>query len=208
MSKIINIEVESSLEMHCPGVSVSIEKSEVIFLNEFKKYYQNFKEKKEENDIIFSYLFLQIYIECFLHYKMRRVVEMEFKPPRDSIKNNWFHEKNEKSNIKDKIENFSKLFFSNNEAINEVAKIKDNFKKITNIRNKIAHGYSIGSYSDFNGKNSVSDVKSFLNIKELESQLSNANELGDNWNLLLEKVFNVCASIKDKNLCKFKEIKI
>lgn len=61
----------------------------VIYRNQFDKYYQAYSKSGLQEDLMFSFIFLQIYIECFLHGCMRKIVEMEFKPPRINVYKDW-----------------------------------------------------------------------------------------------------------------------
>lgn len=188
------------------NVKCELTKGPNMFLDQFYHYKELCDNDNNIKYIIFCFVFLQIYIECFLHYNIRNVVKMEFKSPRDSIKNSWVSDANEGMYIRDKITAFAKLFFNNGEADSEIKNIIDNFQLISDIRNSIAHGHEISEWADSSGQGQKSETMSYLNILELEKQINNVNNLGNNWNLLLNKIYSVCVNIKDKNLFKFKKI--
>lgn len=177
----------------------------IIYRNEFEKYYHNFKENKSETDLIFCFILLQIYIECLLHQNMRKVIELEFMPPRNSIYINWI--KKERRFIPQKIDDFPTLFFSPVPAnIQEMIKfIKNDFNEISTIRNLFAHGHQITSTYYTTGKN-LSKARKLLTKSQLEISIKNINQIGITWNKLLDEIIIKCKSLN--TISDFKFLKI
>ncbi len=163
----------------------------IIYKNEFGKYYQNFQKSKSEIDIIFCFIFLQIYIECFLHQNMRRIVEMKFKPSSHTVCVTWL--KRERWSISKKIENFPTLFFSPVPLdIQRLTKsIKNNFKNIGDIRNLFVHGHKVARWSDSSGGAGLTKARTLLTESQLTQTINGINQIGTAWDDLLDKIITI-----------------
>lgn len=178
----------------------------VIYRQEFERHRAEYLKTKTEAELIFTFIFLQIYAECFLHQNMRRVVMMEFKPPRDSVYTTWLA--GEKRYVPEKIDNFATLFFTPVPAIvqQEIDTIKDRLKKISDIRNLFAHGHKASSWSDSTGNSGSTSAKSILTETQLIQSVTEINELGKSWNDLLDAVMPQCKALKRVDDLKFRSI--
>lgn len=184
----------------------------VIYRLEFEKSWKIFQDSQSEERLVFCFLFLQIYIECFLHQNMRRVVELEFKPPRDQVCDAWL--KGERRHIPQKIEAFVSTFFSPGgttkiETWNEIQQlveiIKSKFKRISNTRNLFAHGHKISEWSDSNGGSGKSQARSLLTENQLNKTIREINEIGEAWNQLLEIIIVQCKALRQVGSFKFQK---
>ena len=61
----------------------------IIYRQEFERHWEEYLKSKSESELILAFIFLQIYIEYFLHQNMRKIIELEFKPPRDAAHITW-----------------------------------------------------------------------------------------------------------------------
>lgn len=167
---------------------VETEFDAIIYRNEFEQHHQEYIKTGSESELILAFIFLQIYVECFLHQNMRRIVELEFKPPREVISIQWLE--NEHQKIQLKIEKFITLFFSS--ARSDIKKltdcINDGFNKISYIRNQFAHGHKIASWSDSHGNSGSTPAHSILKKDQLNQTIIEINESGSAWNKLLDNV--------------------
>jgi len=81
-----------------------------IYRQEFAHHYIEYLKTNNNSELIFTFILLQIYVECFLHQNMRRIVCFEFKPPRNKVCTTWT--KNERKSVEIKINSFIYLFFN------------------------------------------------------------------------------------------------
>ena len=188
------------------AVRIEVGIGEGIYRIEFEKYRDLYLKDKSEHDLIFCFIFLQIYIECFLHQNMRRIIEFEFKRPRENVVTEWTI--GEDRNVGEKIESFCSLFFTmvSADMQENIGIVKDRFHRISYPRNKFAHGHKVASWSDFDGTHGISEARSLLTIKQLDKTIKEANELGSLWNELLDRIFPTCKSLGKMEDFKFKKI--
>jgi hypothetical protein len=180
-------------EYHCATREVDA----VIYRNEFLKFRQS--------ELIFSFIVLQIYIECFLHQNMRRIVELEFKPPRKVIFDEWITK--ERRYVPQKLEHFINLFdLPPSESLYLVEGIKDRFKNISDIRNLLAHGHEISEWSDSEERASKTEALAILTKSQFAQTEKEINELGLMWNELLDHVQPRCKALNRMDDFKFKKI--
>jgi hypothetical protein len=160
----------------------------VVFRMEFEKHYGEYKKTLSEAELILCFIMLQIYIECFLHQNMRRIVGLEFLPPRDSAREGW--SRGERKSVAEKLDGFSSLFFSSKpENIQYFTdSIKERLAPISQIRNFFVHGHKVSAWSDSEGNSGTSEARSFLTPEQLNKSIGEVNELGAAWNLLLENI--------------------
>ncbi|GEM_PF-4003452 len=177
----------------------------IIYRQEFEKYHQSYQTTKSENDLIFCFIFLQMYIECFLHQNMRRIIRLEFKPPRDYVCERWSEGQAEKRHISEKVKSFPTLFFAPIliEIQNPVDLIALRLKRIAYPRNQFVHGHKVASWFDLEKGRGDTDARSLLTGERLMQSLTEANELGDAWNDLLYKILPQCKSARDVNDFQF-----
>ncbi len=201
----INLEETLSIKDHWRAETMV---DAIIYRNQFDKYHQAFLQTGLQEDLIFSFIFLQIYIECFLHGWMRQIVVMEFKPPRGNICEDWVKDEQEERSIYAKINAFVKLFFSPvpDDVSDFSKKIKEIFGHISHIRNLLIHGHKISTWSDSDGDAGISEAKSFLTLEKLNSTVTQANELGMLWNQLLDKILPQLKALQRVSDFKYKEI--
>jgi len=178
----------------------------IIYRQEFEKYRQVYLQRKLEHDLIFCFIFLQVYIECFLHQNMRRVMSLEFKPPRDHVLTVWLQE--ERRKVPQKIDHFATNFFSPipTDVQQFTDLIKDRFGNISSIRNQFAHGHKISAWSDSDGNSGISQARSLLTENQLNQSIDEVNELGSAWNDLLDKVLSQCKALRRIDDFKFLKI--
>ncbi len=178
----------------------------VIYRQEFEHHRAEYLKSKAESELIFTFIFLQIYTECFLHQNMRRVVMLEFKPPRDSTYTTWLA--SEKRYVPEKMDNFIILFFSPAPApIQQMADIiKDRLGKISSIRNQFAHGHKASAWSDSEGNSGSTPAKLLLTETQLTQSVTEINELGNAWNDLLDSIMPQCKALKRIDDFKFRSI--
>lgn len=185
---------------------VKTEIDAIIYRQEFEKYRKVYQDTKSEHDLIFCFIFLQIYVECFLHQNMRKIIELEFKPPRENVLTVW--EKAEQRKISEKLDNFITHFFLSIHPEVQVlgALIKDNFKRISYIRNQFAHGHKLSSWSDSDGKKGNTKARSLLTESQLTQSVNEVNELGSAWNDLLNKILPQCKALRGVDDFKFSKM--
>ncbi|MEA2113255.1 MAG: hypothetical protein U9P63_01175 [Patescibacteria group bacterium] len=187
-------------------VKAETEMDAVIYRQQFEKYRRNYLKTKSKSELIFCFIFLQIYIECFLHQNMRRIIELEFKPPRDNVCTSWL--KKEHQFIPKKIDDFTATFFSSVQPNIQkfVDCIKYSFTNVGNIRNLLAHGHKVSSWSDSNGNSGTSPTPSFLTESQLNQSVSEVNKLGVAWNDLLDNILPQCKALRRVDDFKFLNI--
>ena len=190
-------------------IAWELETDAVIFRNEFNYYLEKFKKDKSEHILIFVFIMLQIYVEYFLHQNMRRVVKLEFENTKSKeLKyKKWIELKNEKLSIGKKISHFIQCFSleSDDEVIDIIKEIEIIFKEITDIRNLLVHGHKI--YLAGNADSSyieVSEAKGYLDEDVLIEIIKNINNLGKNWNKLLDLASSNCKALNTKRIGDFK----
>lgn len=186
--------------------SVVIEKDAIIYLNEFLKYKEAYEKEGMDETLIFAFIFLQIYIECFLHQSMRRVMHMEFGFKEPVLFQQW-DSSEEKMYIGKKIEFFTSFFMPEEQSIESKKIIVKSFNDIGQVRNKLVHGYKL-SRGIANGKTHKSEALSLLNIESLQKSLQSANELGSAWNDLLDEIFKACRALRSVDDFKLKPFKV
>ncbi|MDA2921787.1 hypothetical protein MYX07_00795 [Patescibacteria group bacterium AH-259-L07] len=182
----------------------------IIFRNEFDRYLMQFRKDKSEKTLVFVFIMLQIYLECFLHQNMRHIIGLEFKH-RDELKyKKWI--KNERLNIDDrkteqgKLSLFIEYFSLENDPEVIVAKqvIERIFKKMTKIRNLLVHGHKISLAGNVDSSHiEVSEAGGYLNEDMLKEIFKDINQLGESWNKLLVSVLDKCRSLKKISDFKF-----
>ncbi|MCK4592840.1 hypothetical protein KAT63_05410 [Candidatus Parcubacteria bacterium] len=197
-------------------IAWELEMDAVIFRDEFNYYLEKFKKNKSEKILesdkiisdkilVFVFIMLQIYVEYFLHQNMRRVVKFEFEHSNKSKYEEWI--KNEKLNIKRKLSYFVKYFLleKESEAILAKEEIEKIFKEITEIRNLLVHGHKISLAGNADGSYiEVSEARGYLDEDVLIEIIKNINNLGKNWNKLLDLVSSNCKSLNIKIIGDFK----
>ncbi|MDP2709402.1 MAG: hypothetical protein Q8O93_05185 [bacterium] len=178
----------------------------VIYRQEFERHRTEYLKSKTESELIFTFIFLQIYMECFLHQNMRRIVTMEFKPPRNAILTTWLT--GEKRYVPEKMDNFINLFFSPVPTpIQQMADIiKDRLGNISSIRNQFAHGHKVSAWSDSEGNSGSTPAKLILTETQLMQSVAEINELGKAWNDLLDIIMPQCKALKRMDDFKFRSI--
>lgn len=177
------------------SVSLRLQMDAVIYRNEYEKYKKEYLEDNSEQKLIFAFIFLQIYLECFLHQNMRDIVALEFQYRDKQLYNEWL-KKEEKMFIKDKLLFFTSLFYvKNNEIITLEKNILENFGHITSIRNKLMHGYPLTE--DISGnERKKSKTKALLSKSNLTQSIEIANNLSNGWNALLEVIYKKFIALK------------
>ena len=207
MSDDLSINVHDEVSVS-GSLRLELEINAIIYRSEFEKYRQAYLVSKTENDLIFCFIFLQIYVECFLHQNMRQIIGLEFKPPRDYVCVRWNESQAERRHIPQKIKNFPTLFFAPIpiEILNLIDLIVSFFEKITYPRNKFAHGHKVASWFDSENGRGDTTARLLLTEERLKQALSEANELGVAWNDLLGKILPQCKAqrqLDDFNFEKF-----
>jgi len=187
-------------------IRAELEKSAIIYRNEFEQYRLKYLKSGNDTELILAFILLQIYIECFLHQNMRKIISLEFKSLRESIFNNWINQ--EKRYIPQKLNSFTSLFFDvvPDNIQESVDIMKDRFEKMSSIRNLLIHGYAISAWSDSEGKSGLSHTKSFLTKNQLDKSIVEVNELGDSWNKLLDIILPKCQDLNRIDQFKFTNI--
>ena len=119
---------------------------------------------------------------------MRKIIELEFKPPRDAAHITWLS--GEKRQVPAKIDNFAALFFAPvpNSIQQLVDTMKDRFSKLSYIRNLFAHGYKVAAQSDSSGNSGFTPAKLLLSESQLTQSVAEVNEFGSAWNDLLDGI--------------------
>ncbi len=175
----------------------------VIFRREFIRYKKRYLSLYDQNELVHAYIFLQIYLECFLHSNMRHIIELEFKPPRDAVANNW--QKKEKDKLIKKLDTFNSCFKTTPKQVQDITNIiKLKFQAISNIRNMFAHGHKISMGMTSNGHGIISPAATKLALWELKKALTDANELGKAWNSLLSFIQPKLKALRRVRDFKFK----
>lgn len=183
---------------------ILVEKDAIIYRNEFEEFRKQYQKSGKEEKLIFAFLFLQIYMECFLHQRMRKIMEMEFDFKRPDLFQVW--DKRESSmHINEKIGFFISFFIAGDKAVNFREKISKLFSSIGKPRNKFAHGHALTKMISKEGVKHSSAL-SILNLETLNSTISYANQLGETWNELLDEISKECKVLKGLGSFKFIEI--
>lgn len=182
---------------------VTTELDAIIYRNEFDKYRTAYLSDKTEQGLIFCFVFLQIYIECFLHQNMRRVVEMEFKPPREDVCNTWLSR--ERRGIEDKVDAFVANFFAPppDDVLRITKIVKDGFKQISDVRNLFVHGHKVARWSDSEGNSGITSARALLVKDYLDQMIHTANDIGIAWNELLDKTMPQYKALRQIDHFKF-----
>lgn len=178
----------------------------VVFRMEFERHHREYKNTQSEAELILSFIMLQIYIECFLHQNMRRIVRLEFLPPRDNAREGW--SRGEGRSVPAKLDGFTSLFFASKpENIRYfIDSIKERLAPISQIRNFFVHGHKISAWSDSEGNSGLSEARSFLTSEQLDKSISEVNELGAAWNLLLENIQPQLKGLRSTEDFKYKKL--
>lgn len=187
------------------SIKITTEISSIIYLNEFLKYKEAYERDGRSEMLIFTLIFLQIYIECFLHQNMRQIMEMEFEFKNPDLFKQW-DSKEEEMYVGKKVSFFTNFFFAKGENIESLELIKDSLREIGGMRNKIVHGYKLRRVV-VNGKTEKSETLSLLSEESLREYLHSANTLGNAWNTLLDEVAKKCRALRsvgDFKLAPFK----
>jgi len=200
-----SIEVHDSINVS-DHVKVETEIDAVIYRQEFESHLSIYMETQSESELIFTFIYLQIYIECFLHQNMRRIVNMVFKPPRENISSEWM--KKESRKVRDKIDAFGTIFHDpmSGQIQGLVDTIKNNFSRVSYIRNQFAHGHKVSAWSDSDGKSGKTSARELLTNERLAKAISEVNELGFAWNTLLDNILPQCKSLRTVEDFKYTEI--
>jgi len=184
---------------------------EVGYRDEFLRHEKEYLLTKKDEELIFSLIFLQIWVECFLHQNMRRIVTLEFNHSNKPVVDEWLREdeknKGERRYIQQKLEELIKLFYPKipSEVQTFINDSKDCFNKISDVRNHFVHGRKISAWSDSEGGSGTSNAKLLLSPEQLIITKKNVNNLGLSWNKLLDKILEQCKSLKNIEDFKFKE---
>ncbi len=197
----MNIEETISISEE---ISLMVEKDAIIYRNEFEAFRAKFEEGKKDEELIFAFIFLQVYIECFLHQNMRRVMQLEFEFRRPDLFQIW--EKTEKDmHIKEKIGFFISFFISGEKAIEARKEILSQVRHIGKIRNMLVHGHAL-TRKISEGKEKKSAALSSLNVETMNGVIAAANRLGEVWNELLDEIGKECKALRSTNMFKFNSI--
>ncbi len=150
-----------------------------LFKKEFQKYKEIYLENNSDADLVMSYILLQLFIENHFHYYLRFMIGGGFKS--GVIATGW----KEMDYPDGKLVCLEVFLKKNNFVFTSalLAKIKDNYKRITNIRNALAHGHEVTTTFDSVKKDSK--AKGFLNRQKFNQTCLLANEIADAWNALL-----------------------
>ena len=186
--------------------SITLDKDAIIFRNEFEEFRKQFKVSKKEEKLIFAFLFLQIYMEYFLHQRMRKIMEMEFDFKKPDLFQVW-DKRESRMHINEKIGFFISFFIAGDRAVNFREKISKLFSKIGQPRNKFAHGHAIRKTLSKDGERH-SKTLSMLNLESLNSTISDANQLGETWNELLNEISKELKVLNGLGSFKFMEIEL
>lgn len=180
----------------------------VIFLNEFKKYYMNISAEPGNYNHFFAIIFLQIYVEYFLHQYMRLVSNMtplnknfaqfEHLHLRDKKDEPWTG----------KISKFIQCFALIDDSIAIKAKtdMDSALKKLNRVRNSIVHGHDFSKTFATNRDHAeLSIALKRLNNTSIEILIGETNKIGIGWNTILERLF--LKSQEPGNTWRFNEVK-
>jgi hypothetical protein len=188
------------------SISIETEIDSGIYRDEFEKHRREYSATNSEHHLIFAFIFLHMYMECFLHQRMRQTIEREFTHKDKNIVTNW-HEKEEREKmyVNTKLICFTSVFF---QPIPENTKKKLNiiikrYSKLSDIRNRFVHGYKVAAYSDSNGHASKTPTRSLLTQRQLIQVIKHANALGKVWNEILDDVLSRCRSARQVDDFKF-----
>ncbi len=187
-------------------VKAETEIDAIIYRREFERHEQEYQKAQSDPELVLAFIYLQIYVECFLHQNMRHIVEMEFKPPRDTVAKDW--ENHEKDDVRQKLDSFiGKLFPTVPANVAQLTQtIKDNFGKVCVMRNYLAHGHKVAAWSDSDGNSGMSRAKSLLTSAQLVQSKADADALGLAWNDLLDLVLAQCQALQRVDSFKFKNL--
>lgn len=202
------ITLKEEIKMN-DSVVWELEVDAIIFRDEFNYYLEKFKKDKSEKTLVFIFIILQIYVEYFLHQNMRRVISLEFKHSDKSKYKEWIKAKNEKLNISKKLSHFIQYFLleNNNKVIAIKKEIETIFKEITDIRNLLVHGHKISLAGNVDSSYiEVSRTRGYLDKDVLIKVIANINQLGKNWNDLLDLILNECKALKRIDDFKFSNL--
>lgn len=188
------------------NIKITTELSSIIYLNEFLKYKGAYERDGKNEKLIFTLIFLQIYIECFLHQNMRQIMGMEFEFKNPDLFKKW-DSKEEEMYVGEKVNFFTHFFFSKEEKVESLDLIKNSLREIGYIRNKIVHGYKLRRVV-VNGTTEKSETLSLLSKESLREYLQSANTLGNAWNTLLDEVGKKCKALRGVGSFKFELFKI
>ncbi len=181
------------------NLRAELEIDAIIYRNEFDKYYSQYIKSEENKDLIFTYIFLQIYLECFLHQNMRRIIGLEFKTANSDTYKEWMS--GEGRLIRDKIKPFIANFYNPvpspiNLKANELLK---SFAIINRIRNKFLHGHKVSEWMDTELGAGKTEAKQMLEFKYFIEVLYNMNTLINAWNHLLSEIQEKCVILRSTN---------
>ena len=197
------------------SIAWELEIDAIVFRDEFDYYLKKFETSKSggmvfDKMLVFVFMMLQIYIEYFLHQNMRRIISLEFKETDKNKYNNWI--KNERRYIPDKKSDKGKLFLfleyysldSDPKATKAKEEIEAVFNELAKIRNELVHGHkmSISGNAD-SSLIEVSETMGYLAKDVLVKIIERVNNLGENWNKLLDIVFDKCKALKKIDDFKF-----
>ena len=166
----------------------------VIYRSEYVKFRSSYLIDRNDADLIFTFIFLQIYVECFLHQNMRKIIELEFKPPRLAVYENWM--KHEKRGIPEKVACLVELFQLPLGTLDLIKRIKSEFQNISKPRNKFAHGWKISSWHDSLGSSGFSQAKSLITLAKLQQTEASVDALAADWNQLLDQIQPQCKALR------------
>lgn len=184
---------------------IETELDAIIYRNEFEKFRSEYLNFRHEETLIFLFIFLQIYVECFLHQHMRIIIELEFKSARTPIFDKWMAK--ERRYLPEKLDDFSKLFeLSPSESLQLIAGIKERFGHLSDIRNQFAHGHKIAAWSDSEGNSGMTTARTLLTDAQLTRTEKEVNELGIMWNELLDQIQPKCNALRRIDNFKFQNI--
>lgn len=202
--------MDYSLNLHeTIGISdkyrIETELDAVIYRQRFEKFRSEYQRSHQEETLIFVFIILQVYVECFLHQNMRRIVELEFKSTKTSIFNKWV--KQERRKVLEKLDKFAELFnLSSIENSQLLDDIKKRFSSLSHVRNQFVHGHKIAAWSDSEGNSGVTSTRMLLSDAQLIQMEKEINELGAMWNDLLDQVQSQCKALKRIDSFRFQNI--
>ncbi len=161
----------------------------IIFLTEFKKYYKNIGQEPGNYNHFFAALFLQVYVEYFLHQFIRTMTSMslfkeeakalEYCPLKDRIK----------PPTPGKLTLFVKLFCTSlpMQIKDLIEDINKNLKILDKIRNSIVHGHDFSKTFTLDQEKAVlSPALEKIENTPIDYLIERANHIGSNWNLILD----------------------
>lgn len=186
-----------------------LEVDAIIFRDEFNYYLEKFKKDGSEKTLVFVFIMLQIYVEYFLHQNMRRVISLEFKHNDKSKYEEWTKEESERFKVNKKLSHFIQYFSleNNNEIIVVKEEIEIIFKEITDIRNLLVHGHKISLAGNTDSSDiEVSETRGYLDKDILIEVIANINQLGKNWNNLLDLILSECKALRKIDDFKFSNL--